>query len=194
MRRASLVALARSRQGCLRSQALRVAAFSVPTQDFRLDLHTLPASFTATLPADLTAIAGTCAADVNPGGCTIAANGGTVTWNGQLNANATVTIIYRARIAASAGLGSTFTINNTGTVANLVTNLPYTFSVTCPAIVNTRVSDQKAGSVLVFPYYTSTIGGGSDPRMTISNISNAASSVANQAYVHLFFIDGTTCA
>lgn len=76
-----------------------------------------------------------------------------------------------------------------------------------------RVSATRAGSLLVFPYYTSTIsntaGGGnpftgfstatleaqasSDTRITISNISNAASTVANQAYVHLFLIDGATC-
>ncbi len=149
-------------------------------------------SFTATLPTGLTAVAGTCVADT-PGLCTIAPNGGAVTWNGNLNAGQTVTIIYRARIGANIAQGAQLCLDNTAIVAGVMAPLQYCFNVICPAIVNTRVSDQKAGSVLVFPYYTSTIGGASDTRLTISNISNAASTVANQAYVHLFFIDGTSC-
>lgn len=153
----------------------------------------LAATFTATLPGGLTAVAGTCNANLNPGGCTIAANGGTVNWNGTLAAGQTVTIIYRARLAASVGNGAELCIDNTGSVGGAVAPLRYCFRLNCP-LTNTRVSDQKAGSVLVFPYYTSTIGGTSDTRMTISNISNAASTTANQTYVHLFFIDGTTCS
>ncbi len=150
----------------------------------------LAATFTATLPTGLTAVAGTCVADINPGGCTIVGN--QIQWNGMLAANTTVTIIYRARLGAGVGQVATLCIDNTGTVGGVPAALQYCFTVNCP-LTNTRVSDQKAGSVVVFPYYTSTIGGGSDTRMTISNISSAASSVANQAYVHLFFIDGTTC-
>ncbi len=151
------------------------------------------ASFTATLPTGLTALAGTCAADVSPANCTIAVNGATVTWNGMLNPGQTVTIIYRARIAANVAQGTQLTINNLALIAGVPLNFNAVLTVNCPAILNARVSDQKAGSVLVFPYYTSTIGGASDTRLTISNISNAASTVANQAYVHLFFIDGTSC-
>lgn len=155
---------------------------------------TLATSFTATLPTGLTAIAGTCSTDVNPAGCTIAANGGSLTWNGSLSANQTVTIIYRARIGATVPPGAQLCITITATVGGVATNPPpFCFSVICPAITNTRVSDQKAGSILVFPYYTSTIGGASDTRLTISNISNAAGTIANQTYVHLFIIDGTTC-
>ncbi|MBS1812572.1 MAG: 6-bladed beta-propeller [Acidobacteria bacterium] len=148
----------------------------------------LPATFTATLPAGLTAIAGTCAADVNPGGCTIAANGSTVSWNGNLNAGQTVNIIYRARVDAGVANGITFTIQNQGSVGGVIANLNYQFTLSCP-LTNTRLSDQKAGSVLVFPYYTSTIGGASDTRMSISNIGTGTGTTN----VHLFLIDGTTC-
>lgn len=151
----------------------------------------LPATFMATLPGGLTALSGTCVADV-AGPCTIAGNGSTVNWNGTLAAGQTVTIIYRARIGAGAGIGAEFTIQNVGAVMGAATMFDYKFSLSCP-LINTRVSDQKAGSVLVFPYYTSVIGGASNTRMTISNISNAATTAANTAYVHLFFIDGTTC-
>jgi hypothetical protein len=46
---------------------------------------------------------------------------------------------------------------------------------------NVGVSDQKAGSVLAFPYYTSEAG--SDTRLTISNTGN------DSATVHMFFVD-----
>ena len=155
-------------------------------------------SWTATLPGSLTAVAGTCAVALtppggNPGTCTIAANGGSVSWNGTLAAGQTINIVYRTRLNGAVANGTQLCIDNQGTVGPANTNLTYCFTVDCPAFENVPVSDGKAGSVLVFPYYTSTIGGGSDTRMTISNISNAASTVANQAYVHLFFIDGTTC-
>ena len=49
------------------------------------------------------------------------------------------------------------------------------------APTNVGVSDQKAGSVLAFPYYTSEAG--SDTRLTISNTGN------DSAIVHMFFVD-----
>jgi hypothetical protein len=49
--------------------------------------------------------------------------------------------------------------------------------------VNAGVSDQKAGSVLVFPYYNSKSG--SDARLSISNVG------ATKTRVHLFFTDST---
>ena len=51
------------------------------------------------------------------------------------------------------------------------------------APANIGVSDQKAGSVLAFPYYTSL--GTSDTRLTISNTGN------NEATVHMFFVDAS---
>ncbi len=53
------------------------------------------------------------------------------------------------------------------------------------APTNIGVSDQKAGSVLAFPYYTSL--GTSDTRLTISNTGNYSNNV------HMFFI-GADCA
>ena len=49
---------------------------------------------------------------------------------------------------------------------------------------NVTVSDQKAGSILAFPYYTSL--GASDTRLTISNTGNFSNNV------HMFFI-GADC-
>ncbi len=69
------------------------------------------------------------------------------------------------------------------------------FGISCQPIqaVTNLPSDQKAGSFLVFPYYTSKVADGRDTRISITNVSNAAPTLANSAYVHLFFIDGNTC-
>jgi hypothetical protein len=63
------------------------------------------------------------------------------------------------------------------------------------------VSDQKAGSVLVFPYYTSAADGSfskSDTLITISNVCNGAATQANGApnyqFLHVFFINGQNCS
>ncbi|MFN7930982.1 MAG: hypothetical protein U0Y68_24255 [Blastocatellia bacterium] len=74
----------------------------------------------------------------------------------------------------------------------------------------TACFDTRAGSLLVFPYYTSTISNtylrrnssliSSTATLSAaqrhahhdSNISNAASTVANQAHAIFFLIDGAT--
>lgn len=156
-------------------------------------------SFTAPILAPLSGIPGTCVS--NFGTCVVTNNSLTVT--GSLPAQQLLTIDYKVRVADGTAPGTPLSITSTGrldidnngvfdtndqVVANTTFNCP-----TQPAVANTRVSDQKAGSVLVFPYYTSNVAQQKDTRMTISNISNAASTVANQAYVHVFFIDGATC-
>lgn len=149
-----------------------------------------PSSLVATLPAGLTGVEGSCTTDV-AGPCTV--NSGTVTWNGTLAAGQSVNIFYRARIGANVAPNAQLCINNVGNVNGFMAMAPACVNVVCPVIANIGVSDQKAGSVLVFPYYTSTIGGASDTRISISNTSAAAPTVANQTYVHLFLIDGLTC-
>lgn len=62
-----------------------------------------------------------------------------------------------------------------------------------------QVSDQKAGSLLVFPFYGSD-GAGGDTRLTITNVGPVAApgvmtaqAISNQLNVHLFFLDAV-CA
>jgi hypothetical protein len=54
-----------------------------------------------------------------------------------------------------------------------------------------EVSDQKAGSVLVYPYYTSTPAAANNQN-TRFNITNTSTTSA--AFVHLFFVDGGSCS
>ena len=53
------------------------------------------------------------------------------------------------------------------------------------------VSDQKAGSVLFYNFYTSgaTSGTAQNTRINITNTSSTSA-----AFVHLFFVDGTSCS
>jgi hypothetical protein len=67
-------------------------------------------------------------------------------------------------------------------------------------VANPGVSDQKAGSVLVFPYYTSAADGSfakSDTLIQITNVCNGASvsgGSPNYSFLHLFFINGANCS
>jgi uncharacterized delta-60 repeat protein len=50
--------------------------------------------------------------------------------------------------------------------------------------------DQRAGSVLIFNFYTSSVvTGQQDTRITLTNNNSV-----HKTYVHLFFVDGTTCS
>lgn len=57
--------------------------------------------------------------------------------------------------------------------------------------VASEVSDQKAGSVLVYPYYTSNPAA-ANVQNTRFNITNTSATSA--AFVHLFFVDGANCS
>ncbi|MBS1810185.1 MAG: hypothetical protein JST84_18635 [Acidobacteria bacterium] len=64
------------------------------------------------------------------------------------------------------------------------------FAISCQAVqaITSLPNDQKAGSFLVFPYYTSEAVTGRDTRITLSNIGSLA-----RALIHVFLIDGRTC-
>ena len=59
-----------------------------------------------------------------------------------------------------------------------------------PFSVSAQISDQKAGSVLIYNVYTSSPTAPATENTSI-NITNTSSS--RPAFVHLFFIDGTSC-
>jgi hypothetical protein len=52
------------------------------------------------------------------------------------------------------------------------------------------LSDQKPGSVLLYPVYTSSV----DPNIQNARISMTNVNPAATAYVHLFFVDGSSCS
>ena len=79
---------------------------------------------------------------------------------------------------------------------------PTVTGVTGGATNQIEVSDQKPGSVLVFPYYTSDIQNKWDTRITISNIATGNIAVnaqgnyglyTNSIIVHIFMLRGDNC-
>ena len=148
-------------------------------------------NFTAPLAAPLAGVPGTCVS--NFGACVITAAGVTVT--GTLPANRTLIVDYKVIVANGTAPGTQLCINSVG---KLDVNLDGTFDVTdtvmacttltCPPkVVNPKMSDQKAGSLLVFPYYNSKSGDNKDTQIMLSNTGD------QEVFVHLFFIDGTNC-
>ncbi len=150
----------------------------------------LPASFSVTLPSMLTILPGTCTATT--GACTTTPPN-QVAWGGTLLAGETVTITYQAQIADGTPDGTVITINSEGKLKDVKTTATATGTVSCPGAnlnsspANVALSDQKAGSVLVFPYYTSKIATKADTRLSLSNVGT------KQAYLHIFLLDGATC-
>lgn len=162
-----------------------------------------PQSFTATLPvgAGHTIVPNFCTATIGGvanGTCVVAPDGQSVTWNGDILNNQTLTITYRVQVSATAANGSNVLINNTTTVTVAPNELifPTTSSLfigcTTPVVPNARVSDQKPGSVLVFPYYTSNMAGTADTRISLTH-SSAPGAREYNGFVHVFLVDGTTC-
>ncbi len=148
------------------------------------------ASFNVNLPSMLTLVPGSCVASngvCNPVSAT------QLGWMGNLAGGETLTITYQAQIADSTPLGTLITIDSVGTVASVTATVSASGTVSCPAAnlnndpVNVALSDQKAGSVLVFPYYTSKASTKADTRLSISNVGT------QQAYAHIFLLDGATC-
>src|SRR6185295_14486975 len=53
------------------------------------------------------------------------------------------------------------------------------------------MSDQKAGSVLIFPVYTSSL---SNPAVENTRLNLTNTDPGRSAFVHLFFVDGSNCS
>jgi hypothetical protein len=153
------------------------------------------ASFTANLPAQLLALPGTCVSSI--GTCAVI-NASTVTWSGTLAANQNVTIGYQAQIADATPSGAQVCLLSTASFSGGGTaSAPACTTLNCPNVapglpygVTSPLSDQKAGSVLIYNIYTS----GSDPIRQNTRLSITNTDSARQAYVHLFFVDGTSCS
>ncbi|HMZ19967.1 MAG TPA: DUF11 domain-containing protein [Blastocatellia bacterium] len=178
--------------------------------------------FIALLPTALTTIPGSCTSTISSGGngtCTLGT--AQVEWSGAIPVGATVTINYQVRVRQNIQLGTRFCtdfkvnydtnsdgINDAQTVTSdcLTANCdpnPTCTGPNCPNVgpgldindprVNNFAtgSDQRPGSLLIFPIYTSDAANPSsqNTRLNFTNIHAAL-----PAYLHLFFVDGTSCS
>lgn len=159
------------------------------------------------LPDEVTFVS--CSAS-NGAACGVADNLSSVTLS-QLNAGFSVNVTLKARVKRQ--IAKTRIISNTATANSTIKDpVPSNNSATVRTFLNTpdcappncsqsapgdlpppqsAVSDQKAGSTLLFNFYTSNVSN-SNSENTRINITNTHQ--VNISFVHLFFIDGSNCS
>ncbi len=161
-----------------------------------------PQAFTLnTNLTNLIALPGSCTVSGATGTtCTINVGGGGLMASGTIPANGTATVQYQAQVT-NVATGTVLTASSTATVGGVAATpnpLVYTATVNCPAVGpgtlvsdSADVSDQKAGSVLVYNLYSSSIAApnAQNTRIAITN-THPGLPIA----VHLFFVDGATCS
>ncbi len=149
---------------------------------------------TTALPAAIVGLPNTCVANV--GTCTI--NATTVMWNGTLTAGQTLTVSYQAQLSNQAVQGQTACAVTTAVFGAATGTVEACLTINCPpagpgALPNAQnqLSDQKPGSVLIYPVYTSDAANSTaqNTRMAITNTNPS-----RPAFIHLFFVDGNSCS
>lgn len=150
---------------------------------------------TATLPTGLVGLPGTGTANIG----TVTINSNAISFNARLAAGQTATVTYQVQVSDSVAVGTSQCIN---TAASFGGASPATVqacaTVNCQTVgpgnlfpASSTLSDQKAGSVLFFNIYTSSVGN-PNAQNTRINLTNTDSGRA--VFVHLFFVDGSTCS
>jgi hypothetical protein len=117
----------------------------------------------------------------------------TVKWNGTVPGSGSITMTFQVQIGNQSVAGTQFClpILTSGVTSN------FCFAMSAPPPgpgttipLESAISAQRAGSVLLYNLITSGLNPDvNDTRLTITNISQV-----NPINVHLFFIDGTSCA
>ncbi len=150
---------------------------------------------------NLVALPGSCTVTGGVGAsCAIAPGGLSLSATGSIPANGAITVQYQAQVS-NVATGTVLTASSTATVGGVTATpnpLVFTAIVNCPAVGpgvlfpdTAEVSDQKAGSVLVYNLYSSSIAAPNAQNTRIS-ITNTHPGLA--IAVHLFFVDGATCS
>lgn len=146
-------------------------------------------------PGDLLALPGTCITNV--GTCTVV-NAARVDFSATLAAGQTATVTYLAQVADQIVVGTQLcSIASVSFGGGPPATVQACVRVTCPAVGPGLIpqavsppSDQKAGSVLFYNLFTSspTSPGAQNTRISMTNTHPVL-----PAFVHLFFVEGSTC-
>jgi hypothetical protein len=156
-------------------------------------------NITLSLQAGLSAVPGSCTATVggvNVGTCNVV-NASTIVWTGSLAGNATLTINYQAQVGdvlpgtqLCASITGGFTgVSLTPVTACVVANCQAVGPGALPQAIS-PMSDQKAGSVLIYNIYTSSTN--SIQQNTRLSLTNTNPNLP--VNIHLFFVDGSSCS
>ncbi|MEP7272785.1 MAG: HYR domain-containing protein, partial [Acidobacteriota bacterium] len=147
-------------------------------------------------PGDLVAVPGTCTANI--GTCAVV-DAALVTYAGTLGPGQTATVSYQAQVGDGVVTGTVLCSNlsvSFGGGPSLTVQACLT--ATCPPVgpglipqATSLPSDQKAGSVLFYNLFASSASMPmtENTRISLTNIHTELS-----AFVHLFFVDGSTCS
>lgn len=147
-------------------------------------------SLTAALPATLTGVPNSGTSNIGDPPIVTATG---ITFSASLAANQTLTLTYQVQVgdAPSAASLCITTTSTSGGIPNPAVEkcIPVNCPPSLPFPAASEVSDQKAGSVLVFNLYSSSASSPSlqNTRVSLTNL-NPSASVA----VQLFFVDGAT--
>lgn len=163
--------------------------------------------YTATIPAQLDVVLNSCTA--TSGNCSIVGN--TVSWNGAIGLNSSVIITFQVRVRNTVSTGTRFClvsrvnydsngdgVNDTSSTSQACATANCTPSAPSQGVVGPGLeispsivpSDQRPGSILIYPIYTSSAA---QPNVSNTRISLTNTSTTSAANVHLFFVDGANC-
>ena len=146
-------------------------------------------TITVALPAGLVGLANSC--NANGGNCTVTAN--SVVWNGTLAAGQTVSASYHAQVGDQVPTGTQLCAQTTAVFGQNTASVQACLTVNCPAVgpgslpsATSPVSDQKAGSILIYNIYTSS----TDPTKQNTRINLTNTNMSRDIQVHLYFVAG----
>ncbi len=160
-------------------------------------------SATPTVAGQLLVIGGSCTATGQLSGTCTTTAPTQVSFSGTLAAGQTITFTYRVQVADNVTSGTSVCMTSTASLNSIpLTPIQACTTANCPAVgpgllfsaaagAAAEVSDQKAGSVLFYNIYSSSIAApnAQNTRISITN-THPGLSIA----VHLFFVDGATCS
>lgn len=177
--------------GCVGSGSIITASFSVTNNSG----GSQPVNATASLPPQLLALGGRCSSSA--GNCVVA-GASMVSFNGTLAAGQTAIVNYQAQLADGVAKGALLCINTSISLAGgQPATLQSCVTVSCDPVgegqpLPTAFSGDasRAGSILIFPIYTSAAINtqSQNTRISFTNVDPS-----RPVSLHVFFIDSGTC-